>query len=180
MIYKVYQKVTWKNALISSIIFIGFVAFVLPYISALSTRLIGISDSPDTMFAFDLNRLYQIRELYGEYGRRIYIILRYTFDIIWPIVYTLFFVSSLVFLDRRTIKKGIVILYLPFLAVLFDLCENIGATIFFVIYPMESDFIGIFVLASSMFKWLFVLLNVFCILALSIIYLIRRIQNVKK
>jgi len=174
----IYNKVTGKQTIVIVVIFLLFTSIVLPYIAGLTTRLIGVSESPDTGFGLTLNDLYFIRSEYGAYGRKVYIIMRYTFDIVWPIVYTSFLVVVFAYLGRNlNLKVGYKILYLPLIAVLFDFLENISATIFMAKYPKQADFFGMMTLSSSMIKWGLIGLCFAGVIVLLVMYIIKKLRN---
>jgi hypothetical protein len=80
--------------------------------------------------------------------------MRWTFDIVWPLVYTVFLLSSIAYFSKEIkYKHGVKLLYLPLFAVLFDLLENINATIIMLLYPTRVDVFGYFLLLSSTIKW---------------------------
>ena len=60
--------------------------------SEYSNEVIGEWESPDTSLIYSEADLYDMAENYGEMGRKAYIKLRWTFDLVWPFVYTLFLV----------------------------------------------------------------------------------------
>ncbi len=153
----VYNKISTKQVVFFTIVFILFTALVLPFVAAETTRLIGVSESPDTSFSFNVEKIFSIIDSYGASGRRIYVIVRWTFDIVWPLIYTLFLGSSIAYLARRsscrfTYKP----LYFVLLAVLFDLLENINATILMLIHPKEPSFIAYLLIFSSIIKWMLI------------------------
>ncbi len=51
--------------------------------------------TPDLSFMYSVNDLYEMAESYGEQGRSDYVRARFTFDLVWPIVYTFFLVTSI-------------------------------------------------------------------------------------
>lgn len=85
-------KIQWKWVIGASVVFLLFLSFVLPQIASYSSEAIGQSESPDQSFLYSGSQLYDLAESYGEGGRKTYILLRWTFDLVWPVVYTLFLV----------------------------------------------------------------------------------------
>ena len=150
----IYQNVSTKQVLIFFILFVLFTSLALPFVSSYTTKVIGVSESPDTSFNFHLDHLFDIVDSYGERGRLFYVTMRWTFDIVWPLIYTVFLVSSIAYLARRSnCKFGYKPLYFPLLAVLFDFLENINATIIMLLYPKRIDFFGYMLIGSSIMKW---------------------------
>ena len=147
-------KLKGKQILYITLVFILFTSIVLPYFASLTTKLIGVSESPDTGFGLSLSEYYLMRTAYGEYGRKVYVVMRFTFDIVWPVVYTVFLVSTLFYLQQQTqILKSIKLHYVAFTAVLFDFMENVLAVIFMTTYPNQIDFVVYLLKGSSMIKW---------------------------
>ena len=170
----IYREVTGKQVLFIFVFFVLFVAGVLPFIQTLTTRVIGIAESPDTNFNFNLIQLYNIVDSYGSDGRRFYLLMRWTFDIIWPLTYTAFLLSTIGYLARGVdLKSGYKILYLPLLAVLFDLLENINASVIMALYPTRIDFFGYLLMGSSILKWIAISLSFVMVVLLLILKVIR-------
>jgi hypothetical protein len=89
-------------ALISLGIFVAFTALVLPDQAKSASEVSGDARTPDLSFFYTPNELLEMAESYGEDGRDAYIKARFTFDLAWPVVYTLFLATSIswVFLFR--------------------------------------------------------------------------------
>lgn len=174
-------KVSTKQVLIFTIIFLLFTALVLPFISSYTTEIIGVSESPDTSFSFNLIKLYNIVDSYGNDGRMFYVIMRWTFDIVWPLVYSLFLVSSIAYLSRETnCKLGLKPLYFPLLAVLFDLLENINATIIMLLYPKRIDVFGYLLFTSSILKWMTIGISFVIVILFTIRLIIKSFKQQKQ
>jgi hypothetical protein len=175
---KIYDKANGKLAIVSVVLFGLFMAIVLPYFAGLTEQ---YGSGPDTMFDFSLGSYYDFRLRYGVEGRRLYIILRWTFDIVWPTVYTFFYFMCIGYLGKKT--KDIIgykWLLVPVVAVVLDLLENTFATIFLATFPKEVDLIVYLLMMSSMFKWLFVSLSLFVILYLFVRRLVQLIVKNRK
>ena len=63
-----------------------FFAFVLPKVSEKGDEM-GLTESIDTNFSFDPSQIYPIVKNFGAKGRLFYIRQRWTFDLVFPIVY---------------------------------------------------------------------------------------------
>ena len=68
-------------------IFVLFTALVLPGRSTRAQVETRAAGSPDMSFFYTSDELYQMAEAYGQAGREAYIRARFTFDLIWPLVY---------------------------------------------------------------------------------------------
>ena len=133
-----------------TLLFFVFILF-LPKISEYTSEKTGISEAPDTSFFYKSDDLYDLAERYGESGRQTYIFMRWTFDVLWPMVYTAFLTAWIWKLSHYLkIKK---IYYVPVIAMMFDYLENIGTTIVFQIYPDKIEIIASITPWMSMLKW---------------------------
>jgi hypothetical protein len=82
-------------ALAGLIIFLLFSALALPRQATSAGKETGGSDSPDTSFFYSPSDLYGMAEAYGQRGREACVRARLTFDLIWPLVYSLFLATSI-------------------------------------------------------------------------------------
>ena len=125
------EKSTKKILMISSIIFLVFMIVVLPNVTGYMEEITGTTSSPDTSLIYSSGDLFDIASAYGEEGRDAYISLRFTFDIIWPIVYFMFLVSFIgVLIKKLKLKeKYKYLILLPLFSVVFDFLENIACVI---------------------------------------------------
>lgn len=141
-----------KQVLFYSIIFVLFLMFVLPAVANFTTATIGVSESPDTGLFYTYERFYNILDSYGQNGRNLYILLRWTFDLVWPLAYGAFLLSSIGYLEKQLDKKQKFVL-LPIIAVMFDYLENILATIHMAIYPTKIISLVYVLQFFSLIKW---------------------------
>lgn len=138
-------KLKWKWIIFASIILSLFVVFALPYMNDYLTKITGETISPDTSFIYSRKDLYDMANIYGESGRQAYIKIRWTLDVIWPVLYTLVLIlwtkklSEYIFVN----KSSKILFVLPLSAVALDFLENIGATIVMFRYPLKSGIIAI-------------------------------------
>lgn len=140
-------------------IFTGFIIFVLPAVSATTKENTGSSLSPDTSFFYSVEKLYQIAEEYGEAGRQYYINSRFTFDVVWPIVYGFFLISAFSLTFKKPIAGKSFYLFnlLPLFGMSFDFSDNITAVYLMIKYP-QTTFIAYFAPYFTLMKWLFLYL----------------------
>lgn len=164
------HSISVRQLVVYSTIFILFIVLVLPWMNEYAFELIGVKDSIDTGFHTDIEKLYALRDSYGTEGRRYYIIIRFTFDLIWPIVYFLFIASITGFLTKhiKDSSEHRYINYLPILAVVLDYLENILASIFMFIHPASFDFLVFLIIVVSINKWAWILFSFIQIIWLSI------------
>ena len=116
--------------------------------------------------------------VYGESGRQFYIVMRWTFDVLWPLVYTGFFISITGYLSIKLSNQiSMTAITIALLAVLFDLLENILATINVGMYPERSLFLLRLLQGTSLLKWLFIVLTMIVIGILSFHLLIKKVRS---
>lgn len=144
-----------------SVVLAGLVIFVLFVILVLPAQpKIGVTDDfdpgyPDLGFWYSPGHLYDIAEAYGPEGRMEYVKMRYRFDIVWPLVYVGFLVTSLSWvLIRVSVSRKILLLnLLPVPAGCFDLLENLFASIVMLRYPAFSPVSAFLTPVMTMLKW---------------------------
>lgn len=138
------------------------VMFVVVVIPAENNRLVdhaGTSVQPDTVIFYTPGHLESIIDLYGDSGRDYYVQSRFTFDLVWPLVYLFALVSTLSLLCRNI--PGILnnAHLVPFLAVAFDLMENLFVSILMHAYPRSMKVFLYLATFSSATKWLMVIIS---------------------
>ena len=159
--------------LLSLIIFFGFTAVVLPMQAEETARNAGDAGSPDMSFIYSTEDLYSMAEAYGDDGRDAYIRTRFTFDIVWPIVYTLFLCTSISWIFQKVFTPQIWLWrmnLLPFVAALFDYFENIAASIVMFRYPMQTPILDFLAPVFTFLKWLS-MSGAFMVLLLGILFI---------
>jgi len=172
------QHSHWTLVVLSTAIFLLFMVFVLPRESEKAFLATGSSLSPDTMGWYDGDMLYQLAEDYGPEGRAYYIQARFTFDLIWPLVYLSFLLFTIGWsLRPLSLPPRIKQLNLtPLYAFLFDLMENASVSIAMATHPTRTLFHDI-APYFSLTKWVFVGLSfvfLFVALTLRIIHAVRQ------
>jgi hypothetical protein len=128
-------------ALSALAIFVLFSALVLPAQAARAETDTGSAESPDTSFYYSADDLYSMAQVYGEQGRRAYVRTRFTFDVIWPLVYT-------IFLSTANLA--------PVLGALFDYLENLSTSLVMLRYPDRTPGVDILAPVFTSVKWIFV------------------------
>ena len=103
--------------------------------------------------SFDPSLIYQIVDDYGANGRAYYIWQRWTFDLIWPLVYglPLFATLNRFIQPKLNFRKWIVLL--PLFATLLDYLENIIFTLLVTLYPTEIPLLAWIGVTVSALKW---------------------------
>lgn len=161
-------------------IFLVFTALALPAQAAEMERSTHGAGSPDTSFLYSPRDLYRMAEAYGPAGRAVYIRIRFTFDLLWPVVYTLFLVTAVSWLLRRAFPAsgGLQRLNLvPVGGMLFDYLENLCAALVMGRYPADTPVIDMLAPVFTFLKWLFIGGSFVLLLAASALAIGRRLQK---
>lgn len=141
------------------LVFVLFTTLVLPLQSAHAPRGDAETDSPDTSLFYSSGELYRMAEAYGPEGRSAYIRARFTFDVIWPLVYLLFLSTTLSWVYSRAFAAGSWQRWAnlaPVLGVIFDYLENIATSLVMWRYPAATPVIDFLAPIFTTLKWLFV------------------------
>jgi hypothetical protein len=151
------QKVSTRQAvMITALVFLVFTAFVLPNQSAQADAFGKGMGTVDTSFVYSVSDLFRVAEGLGEEGRAQYVRARWTFDLIWPLVYTAFLATAVSYLlDKAFSHQGDwhLLNLIPVVGMLFDYLENIAASGVMMAYPDKLTWLA---LLSSWFtpvKW---------------------------
>lgn len=154
--------------LVALIVFLFFNILVLPRVAAKAEAEHGATGSPDLSFYYSADVLYGMAEAYGEEGRRSYVRARFTFDLVWPLVYTFFLISALSWVTRKVFASGspwLLANLVPLLAVLFDFLENLSTSVVMLRYPAQTSVLDGMAPVFTMVKWVFVTLSFIMLLA---------------
>ncbi|MEJ2601170.1 MAG: hypothetical protein P8Z00_22760 [Anaerolineales bacterium] len=102
---------------------------------------------------------YRYAEAYGAAGRQAYVQARFTFDLIWPLVYASFLVTSISWLSSRAFpthslwqRANLV----PLLGLLFDYLENLATSLVMLRYPQTTPVVDVLAPVFTGLKWIFV------------------------
>lgn len=168
------RRVNGRLASLFALFFLAFILWVLPEVSRQGQAL-GLTQSIDTSFGLSADRLWQIAEGYGAALRQAYLIQRWTFDLVFPLVYGGFlWVSGLYLIKRMNAHQGLklTLILIP-LGVLFDYLENSLVSLVFLAYP--SRVVGLTELAVLMIpvKWFFVLSSMLLVSGLGVVDILR-------
>jgi|AutmiccommuBRH23_1029490.scaffolds.fasta_scaffold00062_28 hypothetical protein len=154
-----YTKSSFLVFLISLALFVIFMVLVLPSEAEKSAKITGAGSSPDTSFYYTSSELYQMAEDFGLEGRLYYLDSRISFDIIWPLVYTLFLINAISWILDKTIIEGSRLRLLnlaPLAAILLDFLENISNMVVMFRYPLQTDILASLAGILTALKWILV------------------------
>ena len=160
-----------KLTAFSFLLYLFFMFVVLPSLASKATELFAGLGSPDLLFSYSNEKLYEVASTYGELGRNAYIETRFQFDLVWPVVYTLFLVTSISWFCSRITNVQSKLRYcnlLPIVAVVFDLLENISVSIVMYQFPAKTALFSNVASYATTLKWIFVYAS-FLALAISMV-----------
>jgi hypothetical protein len=135
-----------------------FIGFILPMTEARMKAESGDVGPIDLQFFYTPDKVYGMVEAYGEFGRALYRNVELTIDIIYPIVYTLFFSLLITWLFQRGFaaeSKMQRLNVVPFGAWLFDLLENLGIVGMLSVYPSSPALLAWATAIFTLIKWSF-------------------------
>ena len=155
----IYERSTGWVTLIGLVVFLLFTALVLPAQSSQAESYSGAVGSPDTSLYYTPQQLYRFAESYGVEGRRSYVRARLTFDIVFPLVYTLFLTTSISWLvSKAAMPKPFwrQLNLVPLAGMLFDFLENGATATVMVRYPRTTPILAGLAGVFTTIKWAFV------------------------
>ncbi len=177
---KWFYKISKDSLVIASIlIFIIFGMTVLPDQSAKAEIYSADTGTPDLSLFYSPADLIRMAESYGPEGRQAYVYARFTFDLVFPLVYAFFLITSTSWLLERLIpaenpwrKLNLI----PLIGMLFDLLENGSAAWVMRAYPNQANIAAITASIFTPLKWLFVIAS-FIILGITAFMTFRKSLN---
>jgi hypothetical protein len=146
-------------ALGTTLLMVLFLILVLPSQSGKSLEDTGSSRSPDTAFFYTPEELYQIAQEYGQVGRQAYIKTRWTFDLIFPLVYTSFLAVGISWFYQHLSGWKEIWRYgnlVPILGGIFDYLENGAASWVMAIFPARLPGLAQLTVIFSLGKWILI------------------------
>lgn len=141
------------------VIFFVFMATVLPKQAAKAEETSRGADSPDTSFYYSAGDLYKMAEDYGVEGRKAYIQARFSFDIIFPLVYSAFLGTSISWVTQRGFPKHSrwqLANLAPVFGMGFDFLENLSTSLVMARYPAPTLVASWLAPIFTLVKWVFV------------------------
>ncbi|MFO7942814.1 MAG: hypothetical protein R6U51_00670 [Anaerolineales bacterium] len=146
-------------ALSALLSFLLFSLFVLPAQSARSEKETGGAGSPDTSLYYTPEKLYQLAEEYGSEGRKAYIRTRFTFDLIFPLVYAIFLTIAISWVYKKVLPSESFWMRMnltPLLGAGFDYLENISTSLVMSRYPSHTAGAVFLAPIFTIVKWAFI------------------------
>lgn len=151
---------SWATGWRVAILFLADVlmmGYIMPVAGAILALAANNSVMPlDLMFFYTPERAFEMIEKYGETGRSIYFKIELTADIIYPIIYTLFYGLLISWLFQRGFKPDSPMQkwnLMPVGAWFFDLLENTGIVSMLMMYPSKPEILAWVTMLFGSLKW---------------------------
>jgi len=133
-----------------------FTILVLPSQAETSLESTGNTTSPDISLYYSPADLYQIAENYGPEGRQAYIYTRWTFDLIFPLVYVSFLALGLSWFSKQLTTHSKIwnlVNLIPLLSGLLDYLENSATSMVMYLYPARWPGVAFLASTFTLLKW---------------------------
>jgi hypothetical protein len=135
-------------------------ALVLPSQASQAEEASGGSGSPDTSFWYSGSDLYHFAEAYGETGRAAYVRARWSFDLIFPLTYAFFLITTISWIYAYAFPLGSRWRYVnlfPLAGIVFDYLENTATSLVMARYPELTPVAASAAPVLTVIKWFFVM-----------------------
>lgn len=149
---------TGPVTLLALVVFVAFAALVLPQQAGRAAQVSGDAGSPDMSFFYTPADLYDWAEAYGASGRQAYVRARFTFDLIFPLVYVFFLATSVSWITGHAFPEESLwqlANLAPLVGMLFDYLENVSASAVMLRYPAPTPLVDVLAPLFTVLKWLF-------------------------
>lgn len=149
--------------------------FATVIVPTAQNKLMGYSngvDLVDLLFAYTPETVYRMIEAYGEEGRPYYRNFAMSFDLAYPVVYSIFLSLVIGWLLKRAVapdSKARMLNLLPFGAMLFDWLENACVITMLTLYPAIHPTLARFGSVFTSFKWGFSAATLLLFIVLSVV-----------
>ncbi len=137
--------------------FHGLFPFSVDKIGAVS----GGMNIPDVQMFYTFTQLHNMFQHYGTQGREMYLQLQWV-DMVYPLVYSTLLASLLYLVFKRTSLENMI--FIPFVAVLFDYTENILLRVSILSFPHMNEKIVSIAGVMTFVKWLLIFFAFFLLL----------------
>jgi hypothetical protein len=151
--------------------------YIMPLAAGIMAFAANASVMPlDLMFFYTPQQAFEMMDRYGEAGRSVYWKIELSADIIYPIIYTLFYGFLLSWLFQRAFKADSKMQtwnVMPVGAWLFDMLENVGIVSMLMMYPSQSEVMAWITMIFGSLKWVGFLITI----GLVLVGLVRAAMN---
>lgn len=181
---KILQRTSnWKYILPLFILFCGVSFFIFPKYQSQLAEMAGEEVKPlDIRFSYTVDEVINDFEKLGVEGRDLYKFIVGRIDMVYPIIYGLFFILVLAYLLKKVTNpdsKFILIALLPLLGMLFDYLENFNTLSLLNNYPNLSEQGVAWGEQMTRIKHGLLFFSIGCALVLAIVLLIKKFMNRK-
>ena len=153
----------WRVILLL-IAYVVLAVYIMPLAAGILAFAANNSVLPlDVMFFYTPGQAFAMIEKYGEAGRALYTKIDLTVDILYPIIYTLFYGFLISWLFQRAYRPESKMQkwnVAPVCAWLFDLLENAGIITLLAVYPDEPTYLAWITMFFGLLKWAFTFLSI--------------------
>lgn len=170
-------------SLLGLLIFLAFMILVLPRQASAGDPAQAASASPDLSFYYSPADLHRMAASYGEQGRAEFVRSHWTFDLVWPLVYTFFLVTAISWLGERGFSPGSrwrMLNLLPLAAIFFDYAENAATSLVMLRFPLRLPLIEMLASISTPAKWIMVVMSFAALFAALIGWLLARARHARR
>lgn len=151
--------------------------YIMPVAGGIIALAANNSVTPlDLMFFYTPTKAFEMMDKYGEAGRAIYLKIELTADIIYPIIYTLFYGLLLSWLMQRAFKPDSKMQKMNVMVVgawFSDLLENVGIVSMLGMYPSKPALMAWLTMLFGSLKWGFFVIT----LGLVLVGLVKAAMN---
>ena len=170
------ERIPYWFGILSTLVFASFIVLVLPQQSNLALAN-GLNESVDTAWFYNASELYRIAESYGTLGRQFYIYQRWTFDLVWPLVYFsfIFSTSALLYQSIGLSKINRWLLSFIWIGTAFDYLENTMVSLVMYRYPSLTWIVADFAGTATSLKWIFIGLSFLILFLLTILKIVQSV-----
>ena len=151
---------TWATGWRVFILFLAdaiMMGYIMPVAAGIMALAANNSVLPlDLMFFYTPEQAFAMMDKYGEAGRSIYLRIELTADIIYPIIYTLFYGLLISWLFQRSFTPENPMQkwnLMPVGAWFFDLLENVGIVTMLMTYPAKPAILAWITMLFGSLKW---------------------------
>ena len=141
--------------IIACVLFVSFIAGVLPRKKAAVEIYTRDAGSPGLSFFPKPDTVYEMAKAYGTEVRRAYINALLAYDFAWPLVYSIFYLVFIHFtLGYAHGHKAAQLSYAALVPGLLDWAENILSIVILSVYPVRMDVASWVMAVTTCLKWI--------------------------
>ena len=171
---------TRRNVLILLALEILMNAVVLPIAGARIQAFSGGVGPLDLRFAYTADQAFAALTAYGPTGREFYLLIELTADVLYPIIYSLFFSLAILFFWERAGGRWPILArlaLLPFVGLIADYLENAGLITLLLNYPAQLPTLALLTSLFTSIKWIMAGLSLVALTLSLVAAVITRLQK---